>query len=207
MTAKIHINLSQGILEVEGEPEFVRSIYDDFKVDLAALRLENSTRESHANANAPALVTYREAESIVAPQTNDEPAQKTSQSAKKLKGAKKESYSYLKELNTGMPEEPTSLAAYLKMYSPNSGPARNTVILKYLKDQHADTAASMDHMYTCYSNAGLAMPGSLYESIKTAANASKGYGYIDRADQNDLKISYKGEVLLAELKKAASATA
>ena len=31
MSAKLHINFSQGILDVEGEESFVKSIYDDFR--------------------------------------------------------------------------------------------------------------------------------------------------------------------------------
>lgn len=41
MNAKVHINLSQGILEVEGEPDFVRGIYDDFKLELTKLAAQN----------------------------------------------------------------------------------------------------------------------------------------------------------------------
>ena len=35
MVAKLHINLSQGVLELEGDPEFVREIYSDFKDQLS----------------------------------------------------------------------------------------------------------------------------------------------------------------------------
>lgn len=35
MTAKLHIDVSQGILDVEGDEAFVKSIYDDFKGHLS----------------------------------------------------------------------------------------------------------------------------------------------------------------------------
>src|SRR5262245_4636303 len=36
MTAKLHINISQGVLDIEGDPELVREIYADFKDQLLA---------------------------------------------------------------------------------------------------------------------------------------------------------------------------
>lgn len=35
MNTKLHINISQGLIEVEGEEKFVREIYNDFKSDIA----------------------------------------------------------------------------------------------------------------------------------------------------------------------------
>lgn len=34
MTTKLHINISQGVIDVEGDPDLVRGIYDDFKDQL-----------------------------------------------------------------------------------------------------------------------------------------------------------------------------
>ena len=31
MTTKLHINLAQGIIDVEGDPDFVLKVYEDFK--------------------------------------------------------------------------------------------------------------------------------------------------------------------------------
>lgn len=44
MTTKLHINISQGIIDVEGDPDLVRAIYDDFKdqlLDLSPVALKH----------------------------------------------------------------------------------------------------------------------------------------------------------------------
>lgn len=65
--AKIHIDLSQGIFDVEGEPDFVRDVYDDFKAELTKLSvqkppLNDNPRLSYANGGAPVLIEENPAE-------------------------------------------------------------------------------------------------------------------------------------------------
>lgn len=45
MSAKLHINLRQGVIEADGEPEFVEKVYKDFKAEVLkrlALRDDNA---------------------------------------------------------------------------------------------------------------------------------------------------------------------
>lgn len=49
MQTKIHINLTQGILEVEGESDFVRDIYNDFKSELSKHAMQK--QQVHTNEN------------------------------------------------------------------------------------------------------------------------------------------------------------
>ena len=53
MSTKLHINLSQGILDVEGEESFVKSIYDDFRIEAlrsfaAGVNNDASEKPTHA---------------------------------------------------------------------------------------------------------------------------------------------------------------
>lgn len=198
MTAKIHINLSQGILEVEGEPDFVREIYDDFKTDLSELSFrKNTAQDNNLRLAAPN-------DGVINVESNNEQGTQNSEPKKKAKAraaSKKESYSFLKHLNTGPQGDADSIFGYIDDYKPKTTIEKNVVFMKYLQDQHAGEAITYDHIYTCYHNAGITLPKNLYESIKSTANASKGYGYIDRSNAEDLKLIYKAEVLLQKLKQ------
>ncbi|MBC7131263.1 hypothetical protein H5T51_08675, partial [Candidatus Bathyarchaeota archaeon] len=130
---------------------------------------------------------------------NSQPKKK----AKSKAAGKKESYSFLKHLHTGLQGETNSIFAYLDEYKPSSAVEKNVVFMKYLLDQHADETITYDHIYTCYHNTNTALPKNLYESIKLTGNASKGHGYIDRSNAEDLKLIYKADVLLQKLKKKA----
>ncbi|MCW2194427.1 hypothetical protein AB7M45_007198 [Bradyrhizobium elkanii] len=51
MTAKLNIDLKQGLLHVEGTEEFVRAIYDDFKSRLTAAAAPAEATVAPANNN------------------------------------------------------------------------------------------------------------------------------------------------------------
>jgi hypothetical protein len=54
MTAKLHINVQQGIIEVEGEPEFVEQIYKDYKAELQKLLVAASRDTAGEEEKPPA---------------------------------------------------------------------------------------------------------------------------------------------------------
>ncbi len=199
MNAKLHINLSQGILEVEGDPDFVREMYSDFKIELHQLSIKSNALPASKNDN-PKLSAIQEQDviQVEAGQPAEKPAKK------KAASGKKESYSLIKDLNTGMPEEKDSIFSYLDRYKPKSNIDTNVVIIKYLQDRHANLTVGLDHIYTCYSNAGLDLPKALHASIVDTGRADKGYGYIDCSSMNDIKVVLKGEILLQGLEKKAN---
>lgn len=201
MCAKVHIDLSRGIFEADGEPEFVKDMYLDFKTDLLSkLANNNAVLEKPQLKNldtaklislgavAPAEITLHEAK------------------PKKAKSAgKKNSYSVL-DLDTGLPNEENSIFVCLEKYKPTSNIQRNVVFLKFLKTRFPTIAVTLEHVNTCYSNAGLKPVGDLYGSVTDTAKVSKGYGYIDTANLADIRLTQKGEVLLYELEHAPSKT-
>lgn len=200
MTAKIHINLSAGILEVEGEPEFVRGIYDDFKTDLNRISFEQNRRHNEA----PKLISVNDSNA-----TQDESADSeiASPSSKKKKGkakaaTKRESYT-AQDIKTGLPDEENSIFAYLERYKPTSNIEKNTVFVKYLQDIHPHTKITLNHIYTCYSNSGQKPAGALYASVTDTGKASKGYGFIDTSNVDNIRLVQKGEVLLHNLEQKA----
>lgn len=186
---KLHINISAGIVEVEGEPDFVREIYDDFKKEIT---------KRAVIVDAPAQSETKALPSLAAN------ADEKVKPPKKSSTGKKASYSHLKNLATGLPDQDSSLGSYIKKYMPKTNIQRNVVIVHYLTDQHSSEKITLDHIFTCYANANLDLPKALYESVADTSSAVKGYGYLDASDVGEIKIVHKGHVLLQELEKKAA---
>ncbi|MDB5491917.1 MAG: hypothetical protein JWO78_1766 [Micavibrio sp.] len=198
MNAKLLINLSQGILEVEGEPDFVKEMYGDFKMQLHQLSTKSTAlafvKSDNTQLTPPDLATPIDIQT-------SKPIEKAAK--KKPTSGKKESYSLVTSLNTGMPGTSDSLHAFLEKYQPKSNIDKNVVILKYLAEKHPAIKVTLDHLYTCYSHAGLDFPKALRASIVDTGRADKGYGYIDSSSLDDIKVVHKGEILLQSLEKKA----
>ncbi|MDF2691419.1 MAG: 3-hydroxydecanoyl-ACP dehydratase [Gammaproteobacteria bacterium] len=187
--------MSKGVLEVEGSDDLVREIFQSFKVDLKA------------HKGAPNIVQIIEEtpdkskllESAGQEQPLLERSAKSSKKANTGKVLKKPSYHLIKTLNTGIPGSGNSVQDYLEKYKPSSNLDRNVVFTKYLTTEHPDQKVNLDAIFTCYMNTGVAPPGSLYQSVADTSKSK--YGYLDAADMQDIKIVYKGEVLLQNLSK------
>ncbi|MBO0333575.1 hypothetical protein J0X12_08125 [Sneathiella sp. CAU 1612] len=195
MSSKLHINLTEGILEVEGDPDFVRSIYDDFKAQISVLSIQN--KPPHNNLQFAQIGGKNDAVEDV--EEVKPKAEKKDKSKSKTSG-KKESYK-IQPINTGLEGSENSLFSYIEKYGPRTNIERNVVIIKYLEEQHPDIEIDLSFIFTCYSNANLKLPGALYESVMDTSKAKKGYGYIDASNTNDLSILLKGESLLQTLEQ------
>lgn len=181
MVAKIHINLSQGILEVEGEPNFVRSIYDDFKGRLstvvekfesgeqsnAAVKIEN--RAFPKEANLPNTIT------------------KDKDSVKKKAASKTPSFQ--KDLNLFKEGNKPSLKDFMNGYDTPSNFSRNLLFVHYLKEIKCLDNVGIDEVYTCYKNLGLKIPNIKQGLIDTGFRK----GWLDTASLSNVKITVAGE--------------
>jgi hypothetical protein len=181
MTAKIHINLSQGVLEVEGEPNFVRSIYDDFKGQLSAMTagLESKGKSSTV-AKTEKHVFSKEVSS-------DNAVAKDKGSLKKKSSSK--TPSFLKDLNLFKEGSKPSLKDFITGYDIPSNFARNLLFVHYLKEIKELESVGIDEIYTCYKNLGLKIPNIKQGLIDTGFRK----GWLDTASLSDLKITVAGE--------------
>jgi len=117
MTTKLHINLQQGILEVEGEESFVREMYEDFKTELRPLYdIRSKSGESGAAGTS-------------------KPAS-TSKGKTQSKGArpKKDGLKVDKTLDLSGTGGAVSLKDYVNKYAPKSNMDRNVVFVDYVKE-------------------------------------------------------------------------
>lgn len=183
MTTKLKIDLSQGVLEVEGSEAFVRNIYADFKAHFAGVeddeaepkpvtRRTRKTKTGQATKSgaatkaaameppAPAVSQTAEAEppppAVISP---PEPApEATPKPAAPI-------YTYLSELNLKANKDRPALVEFMDSKFPITNEERNIVFLYYLQHLLNLKQITVDHIYTCFREAKIRAPLNIQKSL------------------------------------------
>lgn len=204
MTTKLKIDLSQGVLEVEGSETFVKAIYNDFKAhfveqetspvepELPARsgRGKNSkstaknTRQPAAPPPEPARVVEPAAPPVaeLVPQPAPEPAAQppiTVPAPDKL-APPLPSYTYIENLNLGATGDHPALVEFMDAKLPLTNEERNLVFLYYLQYTLKIKSITLNHIYTCYREAKIRAPLNIENSLRMTASQR---GWI-KANQN-----------------------
>jgi hypothetical protein len=182
MNSKIHINLTQGILEVEGDADFVRSIYDDFK---SKMPLKPSIPaitgvQSMVNVEKPLLTTSNS--------NKERAASKSSTATKKKVNSKTPTLN--KNLNLFKEGDKPSLKDFMSGYKAKTDMARNLLFVHYLREIKGLENIGVDEIYTCYKNMGLKIPKDIQQSLLNTAFSK---GWLDTASLSNITITVAGE--------------
>jgi hypothetical protein len=183
MTTKLKIDVSQGILEVEGSEAFVRAIYRDFKVQFlgeeAAGEEVQPTRRRRTRQNRqvktvakPSPQPHQAAEiaKISEPTGARIEPEPTPDSEKPLPTP---SYTFLKDLDLVATEDHPSLVEFMDSKFPITNEERNLVFIYYLQYMVKQKPITVDHIYTCYRKANIRAPLDLQHSLKMTAKDRK----------------------------------
>jgi len=158
MNTKLRIDLTQGILEVEGSETFVKGIYTDFKshfITEATPPTEEKkttrTRRSKTTTVKPkAPITTNK--SLPTPQTTPpDPG-----------------YTMLK-LTLGATKKRAGLIEFTDAKVPITNEERNLVFLYYLQQTLKLKEIRVDHIYTCYKHVKARVPVDIENSLTTTA--------------------------------------
>jgi len=171
--ARIKIDLSQGVLEVEGEEGFLKEIYEDFK---SRVSIATDSKATH-----PAI----EAETAASENKN-----KPTKSKIKT-GARKETYSFVKDLNLrGDGKSIDSLKDFYTKKLPSSAMETTTVFIYYLCSVLKINNVGLDHLYTCYKEVGQKVPAALRQNLLDTAHRK---GTIDTSSLDNVTLTTRGE--------------
>lgn len=176
MTTKLKIDLSIGVLEVEGEEGFVRSIYDDFKSQLSKPALSATTEKSPTAAPAPHN-----------PKAPTKKSAASTSSSAKSKGKKTPSIIGALDLSGGGSKP--SLKEFFARYDHSTNFERNLIFCYYLKQVLNIEKVNLDHIFTCYRNVGQKIPKAIEQSMRDTAN---GRGWVDIRDLEDIGVPIAG---------------
>jgi len=170
MTTKLIIDLSRGLIEVEGSEAFVEKIYQDFRAQISA-------------NNAPiAKQLPDQHKPIIAPsKPSPSPTKSKSPPTKPKKTASSASGSFLKDLDLSGSGGKTSLREYSSRFAFKSNMERNLIFTYYLQNELELDDIGINHIFSCYRNMpGTKIPGNLKQSLYDTS--SKGWIAITSID-------------------------
>lgn len=171
MNTKLKINLSEGLLEVEGSETFVNTIYEDFKGNLLQNKPSKAIeRPSSEKPNTPKAVKG-----------------KPSVSTAKRRKTKSKSSSIVSGLDL-RPKGQTSLDDFIAGLKVKSNLERNAAFLYYLIHEIKASDIGLDHIYTCYRYLKAKVPAAFYQSIVDTGLK----GWIDTTKTEDLTLTGVG---------------
>ncbi len=183
MTTKLHINIAQGIVDVEGDPELVREVYRDFRDQLLSKVIFATPTPS----------------ATPAPKVADEPKDDTPAKPKekrrtsvKKKGAREEGSNGVvadspkldKNLDTA------GLPAFYERYEVKNHPQKVLIFLKFLTDELGIESPNTDQFYTCYEKVNERIPKVFSQAFRDASGRK--FGYINYNSPTDIRITTVG---------------
>ena len=184
--AKLHIDLSQGVIDIEGDPELVREIYGDFKTQLANgthfssatgarspnppvadIDVGNGAAETSAKAKAKRRATPKKA-------TNEDASNGVVADSPKLD----------KNLDT------STLGAFYGQFAPKNNAEKILIFLKFMADTLAIEHPNTDQVYTCFKHTGEKIPKAFAQAFY---DTSTKHGYIDFRSSVEMPITIAGD--------------
>ncbi len=184
MQSKLHIDLSRGIVEIEGDADLVREIYRDVKDRLldgaAAMRRpqnsvdEESEAEAEAGGGEPKQKTRRRPAPKRRQTNGDEGGPSVVADSPKLD----------KNLDT------SGLPAFYDRYEAKNNPEKILIFLKYMTDDLSIEAPNTDQFYTCFEKVNERVPKVFSQAFRDASGRK--FGYIDYNSPTDIRITTVG---------------
>jgi hypothetical protein len=166
MTTKLKIDLSQGILEVEGSESFVKLIYSDFKTHFAGIETVEEPKSARRSRKRK----------TIAKTTPPKPAPEPVVQEEKVKPAPKKArlptptYTRVQDLELGAADGRPSLVEFMDAKFPITNEERNIVFLYYLQHTLKVKSITLNHIYTCYRQARIRVPLNLENSLRVTAD-------------------------------------
>lgn len=180
MNAKLHINIPQGVIDVEGDPDLVREIYADFKAQLL----------SGVKLNPPKPQVQE------AVQEPDESG-KTRSKSKRRAGVRKKSNGD-EEGPTVVADQPkldknldtSGLPAFYGQFETKNNAEKILVFLKFMVDDLQIDTPNTDQFYTCFEKVDERVPKVFSQAFRDASGRK--FGYIDYNSPADIRLTTTG---------------
>jgi hypothetical protein len=163
MTTRLKIDLSQGILEVEGSESFVKIIYNDFKTHFAGIKMPDERKPNRRARKTKA------AAKVVTPAPAPEPVAEEIKAKPTPTKPSPPAYGLIKDLSLTATDSRPSLVEFMDSKFPITNEERNIVFLYYLQHKLKLKSITLDHIYTCYRETKIRVPLNLENSLRLTA--------------------------------------
>jgi len=191
VTTKLHINLSQGVFDIEGDPELVREIYNDFRQQL--LGGMNGLAQRHLSEPQPQLqpldhqvLTMKE-EPGPTVKSKRRPTAKKKASNNGDEGASgiiADSPKMDKSLNLA------ALPSFYEQFETANNAEKVLIFLKYLIDELEIDHPNTDQIYTCFERVNARIPKVFSQTFRDASG--RRFGYIDYDGPSNIRVTTHG---------------
>jgi hypothetical protein len=204
MTTKLRIDLSQGVLEVEGSEHFVKAIYSDFKSHFIAHTEATPKDEKPSELKpTPKPKTPRPAKSISKPEPAPIPQLPEVVPPPEEKPPPPYTYTYIENLSLEGGENRPALVEFMDAKMPITNEERNLVFLYYLQYILDYQPINLDAVYTCYKATNIRVPHNIETSLRMTADYQ---GWIKASTNGQMSVTHSGknyvEKQLPQRKKA-----
>ena len=178
MTTKLHINLTQGIIDIEGDPELVREIYTDFRS-----RLLETTASSSDAARVPSASTEDGDEPARPKKKRRTPAKRRGNSEQDGPSISSDSPKLDKNLDTA------KLPEFYARYTAKNHPEKILTFLRLLTEVAGIESPNSDQVFTCYKAVSERLPIAFAQAFRDTS----GKGYIDLKSSIEMPITIAGD--------------
>jgi len=175
--------MSQGVIDIEGDPDLVREIYHDMKEHLLK-GVPPARTERREAPGAPAAV---------APESNGETkpkARRRTATRKKAEGDAGSSGISADAPKLDRDLDTSKLAAFFGQYEPKNHPEKILVFLTFLTEELKIESPNTDQVYTCYVKANERVPKAFAQAFRDTSGRS--FGYIEYKSATDMRITTAG---------------
>lgn len=185
-SAKLHINLVQGILDVEGDVELVREVYRDYRdrlivkpAELQPKATERASPEADSGGDVAATPGFKESE-IVKRKRKPSSGKVAKEGSSGISSYKP---SLVKDLDT------KDIRTFLAAFEPKNHHDNIVLFTMYLEGKDI-SPASFNQIYTCYRDAQIKTPVAFTQAFIDARGNKK--GFIEFTDPTNVTLTERG---------------
>lgn len=181
MQSKLHIDLSQGLVEVEGDVDLVREVYRGLKDRL----LSGAPAQSRSPTQAP--------DEPPSGETNSEPRAKPKRRSSPRKKPDNDSAS--SGISADAPKldknlDTSKLGVFYGRFKPKNASEKILIFLKYITEELGQEQPNTDQVFTCFKKSGERIPTAFRQAFH---DTSSRHGYIDFNSATDIPVTIAGD--------------
>lgn len=179
MQTKLHIDVVHGTIDVDGDTDFVKQVYSDFRATLLS-RLQTSTESTGDDEKGKQKPPGKSAP----PKPKKPTIRKRVKKEVDASGIDPDHPKLDKSLDT------SGLAKFYSQFEPKNNAEKILIFTKFLTEELGIESPNTDHYYTCYSHLKERIPKVFAQAFRDAHGRS--YGYIDYKSPSDISITIIG---------------
>ena len=177
MPTKLHIDLSRGVIDVEGNESFVKSIYDDFREEA----LKNFSPSTKPDQTTPPPSQ--------APAGGGAGGKSKKAKANKTLGGKTKSSDYKPKFKSDM--DLSGVSDFYDQYLPKNHSEKILIFAQFLEKELKITPLTADDIYSCYFTLQhkIDTPQAFAQTLRNARTLK---GYLNFTSIKDISVSIAG---------------